>query len=76
MLILWHAANQGRRRQIYVYRDNHRREVDFLIPSPGRFGLIECERVECSRSSLRGFEEVDSSIASKSPPPSIRSISS
>ena len=29
--IIRHFANQGRRREIYFYRDHHGREVDFLV---------------------------------------------
>ena len=55
-------ANQGRRREIYFYRDHHGREVDFLIPSAGRFELIECKWAESPGSSHRGFSELESLV--------------
>ena len=55
-------ANQGRRREIYFYRDHHGREVDFLIPSAGRFALIECKWAESPGSSHRGFSELESLV--------------
>jgi predicted AAA+ superfamily ATPase len=62
--IVRHFANQGRRREIYFYRDHHGREVDFLIPSAGRFALIECKWAESPGSSHRGFTELESLVGS------------
>jgi predicted AAA+ superfamily ATPase len=60
--IIRHFANQGRRREIYFYRDHHGREVDFLIPSAGRFALIECKWAESPGSKQRGFSELESLV--------------
>ena len=60
--IIRHFANQGRRREIYFYRDHHGREVDFLIPSAGRFALIECKWAESPGSRQRGFLELESLV--------------
>jgi predicted AAA+ superfamily ATPase len=60
--IVRHFANQGRRREIYFYRDHHGREVDFLIPMAGRFALIECKWAESPGSSHRGFTELESLV--------------
>jgi predicted AAA+ superfamily ATPase len=60
--IIRHFANQGRRRQIYFYRDHHGREVDILIPSAGRFALIECKWAESPGSTHRGFSELESLV--------------
>ncbi len=60
--IVRHFANQGRRRDLYFYRDHHGREVDFLIPSAGRFALIECKWSESPRSTQRGFTELESLV--------------
>jgi len=60
--IVRNFANQGRRREIYFYRDHHGREVDFLIPSAGRFALIECKWAESPGSSHRGFSELESLV--------------
>jgi predicted AAA+ superfamily ATPase len=60
--IVRHFANQGLRREIYFYRDHHGREVDFLIPSAGRFALIECKWAESPTSSQRGFAELESLV--------------
>lgn len=60
--IVRHFANQGRRREIYFYRYHHGREVDFLIPSAGRFALIECKWAESPRSTHRGFAELESLV--------------
>ena len=60
--IVRHFANQGRRREIYFYRDHHGREVDFLIPSAGRFALIECKWSESPRPKQRGFLELESLV--------------
>ena len=60
--IVRHFANQGRRREIYFYRDHHGREVDFLIPSAGRFALIECKWAESPDSTQRGFLELESLV--------------
>jgi len=58
--IIRHFANEGRRREIYFYRDHHGREVDFLIPSAGRFALIECKWAESPAPVHRGFAELES----------------
>ncbi len=55
-------ANQGRRREVYFYRDHHGREVDFLIPSAGRFALIECKWAESPESTHRGFLEIEALV--------------
>ena len=60
--IIRHFANQGRRREIYFYRDHHGREVDFLIPSAGRFALIECKWAESPGSTQRGFFEIETLV--------------
>jgi predicted AAA+ superfamily ATPase len=60
--IIRHFANQGRRREIYFYRDHHGREVDFLIPSAGRFALIESKWAESPGSRQRGFSELESLV--------------
>lgn len=60
--IVRHFANQGRRREIYFYRDHHGREVDFLIPSAGRFALIECTWSESPSPNQRGFQELESLV--------------
>jgi predicted AAA+ superfamily ATPase len=60
--IVRHFANQGRRREIYFYRDHHGREVDFLIRTAGRFSLIECKWAESPGSSRRGFSEIESLV--------------
>ena len=57
--IVRHFANQGRRREIYFYRDHHGHEVDFLIPSAGRFELIECKWAESPGPTQRGFAELE-----------------
>ncbi len=63
--VVRHFANQGRRREIYFYRDHHGREVDFLIPSAGRFALIECKWAESPGSQQRGFSEVESLVGAE-----------
>jgi predicted AAA+ superfamily ATPase len=60
--IIRHFANQGRRREIYFYRDHHGREVDFLIPRAGRLALIECKWAESHGSRQRGFSELESLV--------------
>ena len=60
--IIRHFANQGRSREIYFYRDHHGREVDFLIPSAGRFALIECKWAESPGSTQRGFSEIETLV--------------
>jgi len=60
--IVRHFANQGRRREIYFYRDHHGREVDFLIPAAGRFALVECKWAESPDPIQRGFEEIESLV--------------
>jgi len=60
--IVRHFANQGRRRDLYFYRDHHGREVDFLIPSAGRFALIECKWAESPAPTHRGFSELESLV--------------
>lgn len=60
--IVRHFANQGRRRELYFYRDHQGREVDFLIPSAGRFALIECKWAESPGPGHRGFEELESMV--------------
>lgn len=60
--IVRHFANQGRRREVYFYRDHHGREVDFLIPSAGRFALIECKWAESPESTQRGFMEIEALV--------------
>lgn len=62
--IVRHFANQGRRSEIYFYRDHHGREVDFLIPSAGRFALIECKWAESPKPAQRGFLEIESLVGS------------
>jgi predicted AAA+ superfamily ATPase len=62
--VIRHFANQGRRREIYFYRDHHGREVDFLIPSAGRFALIECKWAESPGPIHRGFSELESLVGS------------
>lgn len=56
-----HFANQGRRREIYFYRDHHGHEVDFLLPVAGRFALIECKWAE-SPAAPGGFSELESLV--------------
>jgi predicted AAA+ superfamily ATPase len=60
--ILRHFANQGRRREIYFYRDHHGHEVDFLIPTAGRFELIECKWAESPGPTQRGFAELETLV--------------
>ena len=60
--IVRHFTNQGRRRDVYFYRDHHGREVDFLIPRAGRFALIECKWAESPGSTHRGFSELESLV--------------
>jgi predicted AAA+ superfamily ATPase len=60
--VVRHFANQGRRREIYFYRDHHGHEVDFLIPAAGRFELIECKWAESPAAAQRGFAELESLI--------------
>jgi predicted AAA+ superfamily ATPase len=60
--IVRHFANQGRRREIYFYRDHHGHEVDFLIPSAGRFALIECKWAESPGAIQRGFSEIEALV--------------
>ena len=60
--IVRHFANQGRRREIYFYRDHHGHEVDFLIPSAGRFELIECKWAESPGATQRGFAEFETLV--------------
>jgi uncharacterized protein len=60
--VIRHFANQGRRREIYFYRDHHGHEVDFLIPSAGRFALIECKWAESPDPTQRGFAEIESLV--------------
>lgn len=58
--IVRHFANLGRRPDLYFYRDHHGREVDFVIPSAGRFKLIECKWTESPSAAQRGFAEIES----------------
>jgi hypothetical protein len=60
--IVRHFANQGRRREVYFYRDHHGHEVDFLIPSAGRFALIECKWAESPGANQRGFSEFETLV--------------
>ena len=60
--IVRHFANRGRRPDLYFYRDHHGREVDFLIPSAGRFTLIECKWTESPSAVQRGFAEIESLV--------------
>ena len=60
--IVRHFANQGRRREIYFYRDHHGHEVDFLLPIAGRFALIECKWAESPGAAPRGFSELESLV--------------
>jgi len=60
--IVRHFANQGRRREIYFYRDHYGHEVDFLIPSAGRFELIECTWAESPGATQRGFSEIEALV--------------
>ncbi|WP_448509631.1 ATP-binding protein [Immundisolibacter sp.] len=60
--IVRHFANQGRRREIYFYRDHDGHEVDFLIPSAGRFALIECKWAESPGANQRGFSEIETLV--------------
>jgi predicted AAA+ superfamily ATPase len=57
-----HFANQGLRREIYFYRDHHGHEVDFLIPSAGRFALMECKWAESPGANQRGFSELETLV--------------
>ena len=57
-----HFANRGLRREIYFYRDHHGQEVDFLIPTAGRFALIECKWAESPNARQRGFEEIETLV--------------
>jgi hypothetical protein len=60
--IVRHFANRGRRPDLYFYRDHYGREVDFLIPSAGRFSLIECKWTESPSPTQRGFAELESRV--------------
>ncbi len=53
-----HFANQGIRPPLYFYRDQHAREVDFLIPHGRRFELIECKWSRNPPQNQKGFEEI------------------
>lgn len=61
--IVRHFANQGRRREVFFYRDHHGHEVDFLIPSAGRFALIECKWAESPGATQRGFAELETLVS-------------
>lgn len=60
--IVRHFANQGRRREIYFYRDHHGHEVDFLIPTAGHFALVECKWAESPDATQRGFAELETLV--------------
>ncbi len=60
--IMRHFANDGRRSDVYFYRDHHGREIDFIFPSAGRFALVECKWTESPSPSQRGFRELESLI--------------
>ncbi|MFH1812173.1 MAG: ATP-binding protein [Pseudomonadota bacterium] len=51
-------ANQGRRAQLYFFRDHYGHEVDFVLPRGGRLELIECKWSETPRPEHRGFDEL------------------
>jgi hypothetical protein len=61
--IIRHYANQGLRRPLYFYRDHHGREIDFLIPSGGKYKLIECKWTETATSKPRSFLEFESLVS-------------
>ncbi len=56
--ILRHFANQGKRADIYFYRDHHGHEVDFLIPVGESVQLIECKWSERPSLEIKGFQEI------------------
>jgi len=56
--IVRHFDNQGRRPEIYFYRDHYGHEVDFLLPRAGRFALVECKWAESPLAAHPGFEEL------------------
>jgi len=53
--ILKSQANQGRRRELYHFRDQQGLEVDFLFPdSHGRLSLVECKASKTVHPSMAG----------------------
>ncbi len=63
--IIRHFANQGTQSNVYFYRDHHGRAVDFLLPTAGRFKLIECKWSESPSARHRGFNELRTLVGSE-----------
>lgn len=63
--ILRHYANQGKRAEIYFYRDHYGHEIDFLIPVGNSFHLFECKWSENPSPVVKGFQEMLALIGPK-----------
>jgi len=57
-MIRWYA-NQGKRPDLYFWRDHFGHEVDFVIPVGENLKLYECKWGETSPERVKGFEEIE-----------------
>ena len=58
-------CNKGKRPNIYFYRDQWGREVDFVIPVGEKLKLYECKWSENPDTRIIGFKELETLIGKK-----------
>jgi predicted AAA+ superfamily ATPase len=66
--ILKHQANQGRRKELYHFRDQQGLEVDFLFPEQGSLWMLECKASRTVYPAMaRPMESLRRSMGDKTP---------
>jgi predicted AAA+ superfamily ATPase len=56
--IVRHFAGQGRKPNVYFFRDHSGHEIDFLVPVGEKLVLLECKWTETPPRKVKGFEEI------------------
>lgn len=63
--IIRRFTSQGKKPQIYFYRDHYGLEVDFVLPVGEKLKLYECKWSEHPPKSVKAFHVIESRIGSK-----------
>ena len=63
--ILRESGNKGKKANLFFYRDQWGREVDFIQPIGEKFHLYECKWSSEPQTNLKSFHEIESLIGKK-----------
>ena len=60
-----HFANQGKKEELYFFRDHFGHEVDIVIPKGNGFSLYECKWAEHPDLDAKGFKGFEKMVGEK-----------